>query len=219
MALLLLLAGAGVYLYPHISGKLYEIKVEYLIDDFIKDSWEKADRYEELYQKLKEENERLFHYKQKKLTDAFAYEQPAVDLKSYGLSKDYIGFIEIPVMNVKLPIYLGANEENMKKGAVHLTETSYPINGVHTNCVLAAHRGYSKAEMFRNIELLTPGDVVYIHNIWEKMTYQVKKCCVILPTDTKWLEIKEDKELLTLLTCHPYRHNYQRYVVLCEKQS
>lgn len=120
-------------------------------------------------------------------------------------------------MNIKLPIYLGASEENMAKGAVHLTETSYPVEGINTNCVIAAHRGYSKAAMFRNIERMETGDLVFIENMWEKLTYRVKECKVISPEDTRCLKIEEDKELLTLFTCHPYRHNYQRYVVICEK--
>ena len=128
-----------------------------------------------------------------------------------------IGFLSIPKMGVELPILLGANADNMRKGAVHLTETSYPIGGENTNCVIAAHRGYSKAAMFRDIEKLEIGDEVFLQNFRETLSYRVVALRVISPTDVQDLLIRENRDLLTLITCHPYQHNYQRYVVYCER--
>lgn len=202
--------------------QLYRVNIEIKSRQFenIKIERERDEKsYEKLYQKMLEENEKLFLSNQNDLTNTSSYAKSKICLKEYGISQESIGFIEIPVMDIRLPIYLGANEENMKKGAVHLTETSYPIEGKHTNCVIAAHRGYSKAPMFRDIELLKEGDVIFIDNLWGRLTYKVIRCAVIRPTETKWLKIQEGKELLTLLTCHPYRENYQRYLVLCERQT
>ena len=81
--------------------------------------------------------------------------------KVYGIKNNIIGYLSIPKIKISLPVFLGANEENMKKGAVHLTETSYPVGGDNTNCVIAAHRGYSKAAMFREIEKLELNDKIY----------------------------------------------------------
>ena len=106
----------------------------------------------------------------------------------------------------------------MKKGAVHLTETSYPIGGENTNCVIAAHRGYSKTAMFRDIEALEVGDPVYIENFREELEYEVVKTKVIAPSDIEEILIQKGKDMLTLITCHPYRHNHKRYVVFCEKR-
>ena len=219
LALLLLVLGAGVYIYPYITEQIYRVNITYQSQCFEKEMENHEEDYRKLYLKLQEENDRLFQERQKNLIQASQYEQSSIELRQYGLSKEYIGFIEIPAMGIKLPVYLGANEENMEKGAAHLTETSYPIGGENTNCVIAAHRGYSKAPMFRDIQILKKGDVIFIHNLWERLTYQVKECHVVLPTDTRWLKIQKGKEILTLLTCHPYRHNYQRYVVVCEKQK
>ena len=217
-ALLLLLLGAGVYIYPFVTEQIYQINIRYLSQCFREEIENQSDGYEGLYQTLQAENERLYEEKQKNLTDAFAYEQCSIDLEKYGFSKEYIGFIDIPAMCIRLPIYLGANEENMKKGAAHLTETSYPVSGKNTNCVIAAHRGYSKAPMFRNIEQIKKGDLVFIDNLWGRLTYEVTECRIVWPDDTECLKIQGGKELLTLLTCHPYRHNYQRYIVVCEKK-
>ena len=96
-------------------------------------------------------------------------------------------------------------------------ETSYSIGGENTNCVLAAHRGSSRAAMFRDIEKLEIGDEIYIQNFRETLTYRVAELRVISPTDVQELLIQPGRDLVTLITCHPYRHNYQRYVVYCER--
>ena len=99
-------------------------------------------------------------------------------------------------MDVKLPLYLGATLENMRKGAAIMGETSLPLGTKNSNCVIAAHRGYEGIPYFREIERLKIGDRVIIKNPWEKLTYRV--------------------DMVTLLTCHPYRsHGKYRYVVYC----
>lgn len=209
----------SIFCYPYLTNWEYQRAVEEKNRIFIEQVEKGSDIYEELYQQLEKENEELFREKQKNLSQKSAYEKSKIDLSAYGLKETYIGFIKIPKMNVQLPIYLGASEEHMKKGAVHLTETSYPIGGENTNCVIAAHRGYSKTAMFREIEVLQKGDLVYIENFWGILTYRVRKTLVIQPTNVENLFIQENEDLLTLITCHPYRQNKQRYVVICENIS
>ena len=83
--------------------------------------------------------------------------------------------------------------------------------------MIAAHRGYAKTAMFRNIEKLETGDEIYIENFRERLVYKVAETRVIDPADIDQLLIQEGRDLVTLITCHPYRHNYQRYVVFCER--
>lgn len=85
--------------------------------------------------------------------------------------------------------------------------------------VIAAHRGYSRTAMFRDIEALEIGDEVIIENFRETLIYEVADLRVILPTEVDQLMIQEGKDMVTLMTCHPYRHNYQRYVVFCVRKS
>ena len=120
-------------------------------------------------------------------------------------------------MDLELPLYLGANEENMSKGAAQLTETSMPIGENNTNMAVVAHRGYSHAKMFREIEKLKIGDEIFITNFWETMTYKVERIEVISPDEIDKIRIQEGKDMVTLVTCHPYPHNYQRYLVYCER--
>ena len=219
IALLLVVCGAVVLLYPLYTNWLYNKDVQVQVDAF-RGQMEKQPEalpFEDLYQELTRRNEQLYLEKQRNLTDPFSYERPNIDLSAYGLEGNVIGFISIPKMDIELPILLGANNENMRLGAVHLTETSYPIGGVNTNCVIAAHRGYSKAAMFRDIEALEIGDEIYIENFRETLVYRVVELRVIHPTDINQLLIQEGRDLVTLITCHPYRHNYQRYVVFCER--
>ena len=219
IALLLVVCGAVVLLYPLYTNWLYNKDVQVQVDTF-RGQVEKQTEdlpFEDLYQELMRRNEQLYLEKQRNLTDPFSYERSNIDLSAYGLEGNVIGFISIPKMDIELPILLGANNENMRLGAVHLTETSYPIGGVNTNCVIAAHRGYSKAAMFRDIEALEIGDEIYIENFRETLVYRVVELRVIYPTDINQLLIQKGRDLVTLITCHPYRHNYQRYVVFCER--
>lgn len=219
LPVLLFLFGLSVFLYPSYTGWRYREDVRDQKEVFEQETVEETDKdpMEELYQELKQRNETLYLEHQKNLTDPWSYEQPGIDLTAYGLEGNIIGFLSIPKMEIDLPILLGANRENMTLGAVHLTETSYPVGGENTNCVIAAHRGYAKAAMFRNIEKLEIGDEIYIENFRERLVYKVAETRVIAPVDIDQLLIQEGRDLVTLITCHPYRHNYQRYVVFCER--
>ena len=231
LGLALILLGAAVYLLPKVTNALYEHRVQnqketFLVENPVANPNGEAGEetgpvlspvLQELFDWLQQENERLFNNHQDQLTDPFAYEQVAIDLSRYGLKNNTIGYITIEKMNVVLPILLGATDENMRVGAVHLTETSYPIGGKNTNCVLAAHRGAKTQDMFRNIEVLEKGDQVIIENFKEKLVYQVTQTTVIDPSDVGSLLIQEGRDLVTLITCHPLGHNDHRYVVFCER--
>lgn len=119
-------------------------------------------------------------------------------------------------MDVKLPLYLGASLENMRKGAAIMGETSLPLGTKNSNCVIAAHRGYEGIPYFREIEKLKVRDRVIIKNPWEKLTYRVEEIKIIQPDDSNQIKIQKGKDMVTLLTCHPYRgHGRYRYVVYC----
>lgn len=227
LGLVLVLAGAGVLLYPRFTAYRYAQQVARQKETFLQQVGETPEqsagvsvpdpRLEELYQKLTEENKRLYEQHQPQLTDPFSYEQPAVDLSQYGLEDGVVGYLTIDQMDVELPIYLGANARNMELGAAHMTNTSYPIGGENTNCVLAGHRGYYQAPMFRNIQKLEPGDVVEVQNFRETLYYEVSEIEVVNPDDVDCLYIRPGEDLLTLITCHPYPTNKYRYVVVCTR--
>ncbi|SEI94720.1 sortase A [Bhargavaea ginsengi] len=131
--------------------------------------------------------------------------------------KNMFGAIEIPKLNLWIPIYLGSSEAVLSKGVGQVEGSSLPLGGTSTHTVLAGHRGMSTKAMFRDLDQLYPGDVFYIHTMGETLEYRVTEQEVIYPTDTDSLEIREGKDLATLLTCHPYRHNYQRLLIHGER--
>ena len=98
-----------------------------------------------------------------------------------------------------------------------MSQTSLPIGGENTNAVIAAHRGMWSAKMFREIEKLEPGDEVIVRNLWGSLSYKVESCIVIEPEEIEKILIQEGRDMITLLTCHPYPTNEKRYVVYCER--
>lgn len=219
VAILFILIGIILFCFPSVSNYIYEKNVETEKEKFVVKITDEQNEniLDKLYKKLQEENQKIYEEKQNKLIDPFSYEQSAIDLSEYGIDNNVIGYISIPKINIEVPILLGANAVNMKKGAVHLTETSYPIGGANTNSVIAAHRGYGKATLFRHIDKIGVGDKIYIRNFKEELTYEVYETKIINPDDISELEIQEGQDIITLITCHPYRVNTQRYIVKAKR--
>ena len=219
IAILFILIGIILFCFPSASNYIYEKNVETEKEKFVVKITDEQNEniLDKLYKKLQEENQKIYEEKQNKLVDPFSYEQSAIDLSEYGIENNVIGYISIPKINIEVPILLGANTANMKKGAVHLTETSYPIGGANTNSVIAAHRGYGKATLFRHIDKIGVGDKIYIRNFKEELIYEVYETKIINPDDISGLEIQEGQDIITLITCHPYRVNTQRYIVKAKR--
>lgn len=203
---LLLLGAIFAFVFPYLSEFLYQLQVDQMVNEFD----EGMENPDEFYQSAMKYNEGLQN--QDSLADPFSNEQSGFDF-----GEGIFGYITIPKMDITLPVYLGATEGNLRKGAAHLSETSLPVGGVSTNAVIAAHRGAGTKAMFRNIEWLEDGDKVYIKNYQETLLYKVVETAVIVPTEIEKLQIQEGRDLVTLITCHPYRQSYQRYLVYCER--
>ena len=222
IALLLLTGGVSVVFYPHAQQMLYRRYADNVIAAF-----EERVEYHRaeseggslhwLYQLMVEYNAVLYQSRQSDLIDSFAYSQLNFSLREFGFEEEMIGFITIPRMNVRLPIFLGANDPNMLRGAAHMTQTSLPVGGENHNTVIAAHRGMSTAAMFRDIELLQTGDEIIITNFYQSIVYEVVKTQVVMPTQVNAILIQSGRDLVTLVTCHPYRLNYQRYLVFAQR--
>lgn len=223
--ILLFIVGFAVFLYPIGTNHLSEHKVQSIISDFdesVRELRESAQSGEnpafgDLYADMQAYNLDLYENGQDSLQDPFSYETPSFDLTGYGFEENMTGYISIPKMDVELPIYLGASNLNLALGAGNLGYTSVPIGGANTNTVLAAHRGYRGTAMFRDIETLQIGDRVYVTNFWGTLVYEVTETKVTLPADIQEVYIREGRDMVTLITCHPYTKNHQRYVVYCER--
>lgn len=149
--------------------------------------------------------------------DTSDYTTAALDMSKYGLSNFYC-YLTAPEIGMRLPVYLGANEDVMSYGAAHLCNTSLPLDEKSTNCAIAAHTGYIGRIFFDNIKGLGKGDVITVNNYWESIDYEVIETKTISPNDTSDIYIKEGRQLLTLITCTTDNVVTNRYVVIAEKK-
>ena len=238
IGIVIIIASLGVYFYPNIREWKTQQEVNQIMarfeNNFKTDDSNKNDsdssedtnsssdgevkNFVELHKEMEEYNQRLITEGQH-IEDAWSYEQPPLTLKNMP-GKDYtIGYIEIPDMKVKLPLLLGASMDNLSKGAAVLSETSMPIGGTDTNCVIAGHRGWKGSAYFQRIENLKEGSEVYITNPWETMIYKVVSTKVVNPDDSDAILLQPGKDMVTLISCHPYvlGGGKYRYVVYCER--
>ena len=218
LAVLLAAAGICVMLWPVFTGHRLQSSAETVVQEFLADRDEPKQLYPELLTALQDYNRQLYVEKQCNLTDLEACEAPAADMTAYGVADEIIGVLEIPAMELTMPVYLGASDAHLAAGAAVLGNTSAPIGGNSTNCVIAGHRGWKGADYFRHIDRLAVGDTVTLTNLWETLTYTVADIQIIQPHEVDKIKIQQGRDLLTLLTCHPYASGgRQRYVVYCER--
>jgi len=219
VCVLLFALGLGILLYPTVSSRWNKWRQEQLIAEYassvsemeaegvsLADEWEKAEAY----------NRSLFP---SILPDSFAIAQAQGEpdetyMACLNLSGDGVmGYVSIPKINIKLPIYHTTAEEMLQKGVGHLEGSSLPVGGEGTHAVLAAHRGMPNAEMFTNLDQLEIGDHFLLYILDNVLCYEVDQIIVVEPADTEALSVEEGEDLVTLLTCTPYGVNTQRLLV------
>lgn len=130
-----------------------------------------------------------------------------------------MGYIEIPNIDVYLPIYHGTGTESLNNGIGHLIGSSLPIGGVGTHTVLTGHSGVVGKRLFSDLEQLIIGDIFYLHVLNDTLIYQVTEIHTVEPYDTSLLSIKEDKDRCTLITCTPFGVNTHRLLVQADRIS
>lgn len=217
LAMLLAVAGICVMLWPIFTGYKLQADTDAAVQCFLEER-KPEQQYPELLADLQAYNQRIYVEKQSGLVDLEDCEVPAADLTAYGIEDEIIGILEIPAMELTMPVCLGASDDHLAAGAAVLGNTSAPIGGDNTNCVIAGHRGWRGADYFRHIDRLQVGDSVTLTNLWETLTYTVADIQIIQPHEVDKIKIQSDRDLLTLLTCHPYASGgRQRYVVYCER--
>lgn len=219
--ILIFLAGVGVMSYPLVSS----IVNNYVSRSSVKEYTDKvALMPDEESEKLIEDAEKYNNSLSNNLilTDPFdqkAFSKIGADYENVlNIDEDgLIGYIEIPKINVYLPIYHGTDKEVLSKGAGHLQNTSFPVGGESTHAVISAHTAYPGETFFDYLTDMEVGDVFYIHILDRTLKYQVDQIEVILPEEVNSLRIVDGKDLVTLLTCTPYSINTHRLLVRGER--
>jgi sortase A len=217
IGLVMILIGLLIFFSPSIKNQVQTIEIQQFVKNYdaMYETTE-TDIADAFYQNIEAYNQSLYDTGQDDLTDPWQYEQTAEPLTNMG--DEAFGYIEIPAMDQILPLYSGASSANMARGAAVLGETSLPIGGLNTNSVIAGHRGYDGKAFFKEIEKLQIGDNVYITNPWEKLTYSVTDIQIIDPCDVEAIKIQAERDMITLMTCHPYASGGKyRYLVYCDR--
>ena len=231
------LVGMGILLYPAINNYCTGKRMEGSVESFyctsptesVTDSTEATQAaqktepstpYPELLELLEAHNRELYESDQAALNSLVSTEQPGVLFSVSGQSGDVFGVLSIPRLDLEMPLYLGATDKHMADGAAQLGQTSIPIGGENTNAVIAGHRGYNGAPYFRYVPELQVGDSVDITNLWGTLHYKVVETRIIQPNDIDAIKIQPGRDLITLLTCHPYASGgRQRFLVICERME
>jgi sortase A len=226
LAVALLLAGGALLASPSVLNRLSQAsmdgeiaKVDAVRGGNAEESSEAmgAEALAEARDLLEAYNKRVSDGEVTIASDPFSFEDAMGAFGTLGLEDGLVGYMEVSAMDCSLPLYLGSTKDHMAKGATVVSGSSAPLGGTSSNCVIAAHRGYGSASMFRDIEKVSVGDEIRISTLWEDLTYTVVGTRVIDPSDTADVGVQLGRDLVSLVTCHPYGHNYTRYVVEAER--
>lgn len=212
--ILLFFTGLGIVVYPKASSLWNQRRADQLVAVYSKEARDEEDLQGDYLEKAVQYNETLTGGK---VPDAFAVRENKRDREYEALlnvgGNDMIGYIEIPAIDVNIPIYHYTTEEVLKKGAGHLFGSSLPVGGESVHSVISAHRGLPEARLFTDLNLLEEGDVFYITVLTEKLAYEVDRIQVVEPDETESLGIEPGKDYVTLVTCTPYAVNTHRLLV------
>ena len=212
--ILIFITGLGILLYPTISNLLMNIfqttaiqQYNYTVEQM------QQDKIEEILSEARVYNEQ---FKNTIVVDPFSQEAESSVNSEYNeiLNIDgTMGYIEIPKINVNLPIFHGTSEEVLKRGVGHIETTPLPIGGEGNHSVLSAHRGLPSAKLFTDLDKLEIDDVFMIKMLTETLVYRIDQIKVVEPTDTQYLQAEEGEDYITLITCTPYAINTHRMLV------
>lgn len=216
---IIFLAGLSLLLYPFVANQWNNYRQKQLISNYEqvvsdKEAAEGID-YDAERKKAEDYNEALLPCV---LPDSFALaESSGVDpvyMNTLNIAGDeMMGSVEIPKINIKIPIYHTTEEEVLNKGAGHLEGSSLPVGGANTHAVISAHRGLPSASLFTDLDQMKVGDHFLLHVLDETLCYEVDKISVVKPEDTTALAVEDGQDLVTLLTCTPYGVNTERLLV------
>lgn len=211
--------GIGFLIYPNIADYInsknnetvisnYNTSTQTMSDEEINSELAKAQNFNELLAKsaLNDEEKDEYNAAMSEYENILNYD-------------DIMCTIEIPKINVDLPVYHDSTnrEEKLKKGCVHLANTSLPIGGASTHAVISAHSGYPEQVFFDELDKLQIGDTFKINVLNKTLTYKVCEINIVDPDDSSKLEIENGKDYVTLVTCYPYSINTHRLCVRGER--
>lgn len=211
LSVMMLLAAAGIILYPLISNAYME-RHQSTIQTQYEESIAHIDTAE-----LDNERAKAEQYNTALIPGVRAFSRDALTAAAEEYRNilttggtEIMGYVDIPKIGIYLPIYHGTEEESLQRGIGHLLGTSLPVGGESTHAVLTGHSGLSGQKMFSDIGQLEAGDLFFLHILGETLAYEVEEIATVLPEETDRLVIEPGNDLCTLVTCTPYGINTHR---------
>lgn len=210
--ILVFLIGLSLLLYPTVSNYWNSLHQTHAIASYTQEvSTMSAEMYNAILDRARAYNENISN--RRSLYTLSGEErteyEACLNLDSTGI----MGYIEIPAIEVSLPIYHGTSDSVLNSAVGHLEWTSLPVGGEGTHCVLSGHRGLPSAKLFTNLDKLVEGDVFTIRVLDEILTYEVDQIRIVNPDETNELQMVEGEDYCTLVTCTPYGINTHRLLV------
>mgnify|MGYP005888461049 FL=1 len=212
LLILILLIGLSLMLYPSFADWWNSFHSSRSIANYVEQVANIDDaKYEELWDAAWDYNQSLLHRPNDFLLSDEQQEiyKSLLDFGGNGI----MGYIEIPMIDVMLPIYHGTKESVLQIAVGHLDWTSLPVGGAGSHCVVSGHRGLPSARLFTDLDKLKVGDVFMLHVLNEILTYEIDQILIVEPQDTDPLLIEPGKDLCTMITCTPYGVNSHRMLV------
>ncbi|MCI8497343.1 MAG: class C sortase [Clostridiales bacterium] len=212
LLILVFLIGLSLLLYPSVSNYInslhqsraiagYSETVAGMDSKLYQQYWDAAVKYNEALSGRSD----LYTMSDAKRDEYLAL----LDITGTGM----LGYLEIPSIDVSLPVYHGTSESVLQVAAGHLEWTSLPVGGESTHCVISGHRGLPSAKLFTNLDQLTEGDVFLLRVLDETLTYEVDQILIVKPEEISELTIVPGEDYCTLFTCTPYGVNTHRLLV------
>lgn len=200
---ILFIVGVASILYPFV-GNLVSVMTANVVIGSYDDEVKNLDTSEidELFAKANEYNKSLYSGSK---TD--------IDAKCLNRTDGIMCYVDVPKVNIYLPVYYGTSNEVLEKGCGYLENTSLPVGGKNTHSVISGHTGLPSAEMFTQLDQVEVGDMFYIHILNEVLAYKIDKIQDVKPNETDTLRIVSGEDHVTLLTCTPYGINDRRLLV------
>ena len=206
------LAGLSLLLYPTVSDYWNSFHQSRAIASYV-DAVDNTDE-----QKLEEMRQAAEAYNEKLLSKQDRYDMSDSDRAEYESLLDVsgtgvMGYVEIPSINVSLPIYHGTDNTILQIGVGHIEGTSLPVGGASTHCAVSGHRGLTSSKLFTDIDQMAEGDTFKLYVLGETLTYEVDQIRIVLPDELNDLKIEEGQDYCTLITCTPYGVNSHRLLI------
>ncbi len=215
LALLLIVGGVGLFVYPRLQMVLADRSQTIAIGNYE----EGVSGYDEKWKEGELEKARSYNNSLSEVAfpDPFGHGGSLETAGDYeeilNVDRGMMGVLEIPCIEVELPIYHGIAEDVLQKGVGHISQTAFPVGGEGNHTVLSTHRGLPDARLFTDLDELEPGDAFYIRVLGNNLAYEVDQVEVVDPGDVSLLKPEEGKDYVTLLTCTPYGINSHRLLV------